>query len=275
MSRCYELSHSLFSPAAPAQQTLFEILREGTEYFISREERRISIEQACNLVHRPFPIHERHYPSGVAGYLQAYRAAWNAVMAQNRNARLRHLQVLALNKIGARKVLWNNLWDLGRIRRSPDRLFSGFSRFSGRRQITNMVLKAPRGTLAAQIEIRRTICLGADDSEAGCIEKGRAFCLIKPEERLQRPGGAVVDPDTVVAKDPVDLTRQSSRFGKKVDQKRGHDAPDGAIGKGSIESIHRHQLDIGAGRSTLTPAKSDVTRLLNGARHGQIKAIAI
>jgi hypothetical protein len=29
-------------------------------------------------------------------------------MAQNRNARLLRLQVLALNKIGAGKVLWNN-----------------------------------------------------------------------------------------------------------------------------------------------------------------------
>jgi hypothetical protein len=32
---------------------------------------------------------------------------------------------------------------------------------------------------------------------------------------------------------------------------------------------------MAAGRSTLTPAKSDVTRLIDGARHGQIKAIAI
>src|SRR5207249_7404217 len=119
-----------------------------------------------------------------------------------------------------------------------------------------MVLKAPRGTVAAQIEIRRAICLGADDREAGCIEKGRAFYLIKPEERLQRPRWTVVDPDTVVAKDPVDLTRESSRFRKKVDQKRGHDACDRAIGKGGIEGVHRHQLDMGGGRSTLTPAKS-------------------
>jgi hypothetical protein len=97
-----------------------------------------------------------------------------------------------------------------------------------------MVLKAPRGAVAAKVERRRSISLGAGDGEAGCIEKGRDFCLVKPKERLQRPRGTVVDPDTIVAKDPVDLTRQSSRIRKKVDQKRGDDALDGTIGKGGV-----------------------------------------
>ena len=46
----------------------------------------------------------------------------------------------------------------------------------------------------------------------------------------------------------MDLTRQSLRIRKKVDQKRGDDASDGAIGKGGVQGVHGDQLDIGAGR---------------------------
>src|SRR6516165_8471490 len=138
-----------------------------------------------------------------------------------------------------------------------------------------MALKGPRGAVAAKIEIRRTICCSAGDSEARGIEKGRGFCFSKPDERLQRPRGAVVDPDTIVAQDPMDLPRQSLWLMKEVDQKRGDDASDRAVGKGGVEGVHGYQLDRGAARSTLTPAKGDVARRVDGACHGEIEAVAI
>lgn len=75
------------SSVVPVKQTCWKYC-EGADDFVFWHGCGVPIEQTCNYVRRSVAIYEHHHLSGVAADLQAHHAAWNAVMAQNCDARL-------------------------------------------------------------------------------------------------------------------------------------------------------------------------------------------
>ena len=63
-----------------------------------------------------------------------------------------------------------------------------------------MILEAPSGAVAAQVQIRRAMGISLDNGKSTGFEKSRTFRLIKSPVRSQRPGWAIIDPDTIGGK---------------------------------------------------------------------------